>query len=223
MPDIASYALFVAASLVLLITPGPAVLYIVARSIDQGRLAGIVSTLGISAGTLVHIAAAAFGLSAILVRSALVDGFAVASFWWALAFSIVKYVGAAYLIYLGVRKFMERDVEEDGVQVERAPLGRIFRQGVIVNITNPKTALFFFAYLPQFADPTRGAVTGQIMILGFTFVVLAVISDGLYALAAGTAARWLRGNLRLARIRRYFTGSVYIALGAAAAVSGRKA
>lgn len=209
MPDPGSYTLFLIASLVLLITPGPAVLYIVARSIDQGRMAGIVSTLGISAGTLVHIAAAAFGLSAILVRSAL-------------AFSVVKYVGAAYLVYLGVGKLMERDPGDGAVHVQRAPLGRIFRQGVVVNITNPKTALFFFAYLPQFADPARGSVAAQIVVLGSTFVVLAMTSDGLYALAAGTAAAWLRGNLRLARAQRYFAGSVYIALGAAAALSGRK-
>ena len=135
--------IFIAAALALLVTPGPAVMYIVARSIDQGRLAGIVSVLGINTGALFHIAAASLGVSALLVSSAL-------------AFSAVKYLGAAYLIYLGIRTLLTPQPEVMTEAPPPQPLGQIFRQGVVVNLLNPKTALFFFAFLPQFADPEPG-------------------------------------------------------------------
>ncbi len=199
--------LFFVAAAVLLITPGPAVLYIVARSIDQGRVAGIVSMLGIGVGTLFHVAAAAFGLSALLLSSAL-------------AFNVVKYLGAAYLIYLGVRKLMERDATAPPGPTEPRTLARIFYEGVIVNLLNPKTALFFFAFLPQFVDLSRGGVTGQIVFLGVLFVLMGMVSDGLWALAAGTAGHWLRGHLGFLRMQRYFAGTVFIALGLTTAVSG---
>ncbi len=197
---------FVAAS-VLLITPGPAVLYIVARSIDQGRKAGIVSTLGIGLGTLFHVGAAALGLSALLVSSAP-------------AFNAVKFLGAAYLIYLGLRKFMERDAPAASERPEGRTLTRIFYEGVIVNVLNPKTALFFFAFLPQFVDVSRGAIGGQIVFLGILFVLMGIISDSLWALAAGTAGGWLRGHLGFLRSQRYFAGTVFIALGVTTALSG---
>lgn len=207
MPELSMLALFMVAALVLLITPGPAVLYIVARSIDQGRRAGIVSMLGIHVGTLFHVAAAALGLSALLVSSAL-------------AFNVVKYVGAAYLIYLGLRKLLAREELHQPEVIETRKLARIFYQGVLVNLLNPKTALFFFAFLPQFVNPGKGAVAGQILFLGFTFVVLGICSDGLYALLAGTMGHWLKGNLRFLRAQRYFAGTVYIGLGLTTALSG---
>lgn len=207
MPTLSTLTLFILAALALLITPGPAVLYVVARSIDQGRLAGIVSTLGIGVGTLFHVAAAALGLSALLMSSAL-------------AFGVVKYLGAAYLIYLGVRKLLAREETSQPEVVERRRLAHIFYQGVVVNLLNPKTALFFFAFLPQFVEPAKGAVAGQILLLGFIFVGLGICSDGLYALLAGTIGRWFKGNMRFLRAERYFAGSVYIGLGVATALSG---
>jgi threonine/homoserine/homoserine lactone efflux protein len=207
MPSGSTLALFVFAALALLITPGPAVLYIVTRSIDQGRLAGIVSVLGIAVGTLFHIAAAALGVSALLVSSAL-------------AFSVVKYLGAAYLIYLGVRKLRERQDANQPEAIEQRNLARIFSQGVLVNLLNPKTALFFFAFLPQFVDVSRGAVAVQILFLGGLFVALSMLSDSSYALLAGTFGRWLKGNARFLRAQRYFAGGIYITLGVTTAFSG---
>jgi threonine/homoserine/homoserine lactone efflux protein len=210
MPDASTFALFVAASLALTLIPGPAVFYIVARSVEGGRPAGLVSVLGIGAGGLVHVVFAAVGLSAILASSAA-------------AFSVVKWLGAAYLVYLGLQRILARDEESAVVTVESEPLSRVFSQGVIVNVLNPKTALFFLAFLPQFADPSRGAVPAQISLLGITFVALALCTDGLYALLSGSAADWLmrrNENSRFRRGQRYVSGGVYIALGAATAVSG---
>jgi threonine/homoserine/homoserine lactone efflux protein len=207
MLDGSSLALFLLAAWVLLITPGPAVLYIVARSVDQGRLVGIVSTLGVGAGTFVHVAAATLGISALLVSSAL-------------AFSVVKCVGAAYLVYLGVRMLRTRDVQHQPGAPQSKTLVRIFCDGVIVNALNPKTALFFFALLPQFVDASRGVVALQVFALGAIFVIMGIFSDGLWALLAGSVGHWLKRNARYLRAQRYFAGSVLIALGVATAVSG---
>ncbi len=207
MPDWSSLTLFLIAAFVLLVTPGPAVLYIVARSIDQGRIAGIVATLGMHVGTLAHIGAAAVGISALLVSSAL-------------AFNVLKYIGAAYLIYLGVRKFLVREELKQPKAFERKKLGRIFVESILVNVFNPKTALFFFAFLPQFVDASGGTVALQVMLLGAIFVVMGVVSDGLYALLAGTAADWLKGNLGFLRLQRYFAGTILIGLGMTTALAG---
>ena len=207
MPELSTFTIFVVATSVLLLTPGPAVLYIVTRSIDQGRVAGIVSTLGIAVGTLFHVAAAAFGISALLVSSALL-------------FNFVKYLGAAYLIYLGIRKLLVREELQSIQKEESRKLFQIFYQGTLVNLLNPKTALFFFAFLPQFVDSSRGSATVQILFLGATLVIMGLLSDGLYAWFAGSLAKGLRSNLRFLRAQRYFAGMVYIALGAATALSG---
>src|SRR2546430_243228 len=145
MPAPTTLALFIAAALGLFIVPGPAVLYVVTRSVDQGRKAGLISVLGIGTGTLFHVAAAALGISVLLVASAL-------------ALTVLKYVGAAYLIYLGLRTLLKRENSEEVDTVQPRKLSRVFFQGVIVNVFNPKTALFFFAFLPQFVDPARGSV-----------------------------------------------------------------
>ena len=197
------------AALILLLTPGPAVLYIVARSLDQGRLAGLVSVLSIEVGNFVHVLAATLGLSAILVSSAL-------------AFSIVKYLGAAYLIYLGVRRLLARETVHQLATLQRQSLGRIFRQGVLVAILNPKTALFFFAFLPQFADSSKGSFTLQLLTLGCLFVLMAIVTDSLYALLAGTAGQWLKGTRSFMRFERYLIGTVYIGLGLMAALADIK-
>jgi threonine/homoserine/homoserine lactone efflux protein len=206
VPTTTTLALFAAAALALIVVPGPAVLYVVAQSIDQGRRAGLVSATGIAAGGAVHIVAATVGLSALLVQSAT-------------AFEVVKLAGAAYLIYLGVRRLVTR-VTEEPFERERRPHRALFRRGVVVNVLNPKTALFFLAFLPQFVDPDRGAAWLQIAIFGVTFVALALLSDSLYALAAGTAAHRLRGRA-FAAVQRWFSGSVFVVLGVAAARTER--
>jgi threonine/homoserine/homoserine lactone efflux protein len=206
-PEASMLGLFVAAAVVLLITPGPAVLYIVTRSVEQGRLAGLVSALGVHVGTLVHVAAAALGVSALLVSSAL-------------AFDIVKYLGALYLVYIGVRKLVGWDQPAGGQALAPRSLRRLFGQGVVVNILNPKTALFFLAFLPQFVDVSKGAVGFQILVLGLIFVALGLLSDGLYAVAAGTAGGWLKRDGRILRAERYVGGTVFVGLGVTAALAG---
>jgi threonine/homoserine/homoserine lactone efflux protein len=197
---------FLVAALILLLTPGPAVLYIVARSLDQGRTAGLVSVLSIEVGNFVHVLAATLGLSAILMSSAL-------------AFSIVKYLGAAYLIYLGLRRLFARETTDQLASTQPRQLRRIFRQGVLVAILNPKTALFFFAFLPQFVDSSQGAVALQLLTLGCLFVLMAIVTDGLYALAASTAGQWFKRSRVFVRIDRWVVGSVYIGLGVTAALA----
>ena len=206
MPDLASLAIFVAAALALLLTPGPAVLYIVARSIDQGRRAGLVSMLGVHAGTLVHIGAAAAGVSAILAASAT-------------AFGVVKYLGAGYLVYLGLRRLRHRAPAFAPVAREQRRLRRAFWDGVVVNVLNPKTALFFLAFLPQFVDVSRGHVGLQTLTLGVIFVLLGLVTDGGYAVTAGAAAQWLRGHPRFVTSEPWISGSMYIGLGVVAALS----
>lgn len=206
MLSLTNLPIFLLATLILLVTPGPAVLYIVARSLDQGRLAGFVSVLSIEVGNFVHVLAATFGLSAILVSSAL-------------AFSIVKYLGAAYLIYLGVRRLFASEIPQQPATLRRQSLTRIFRQGVLVAILNPKTALFFFAFLPQFVDSSKGSFTLQLLTLGCLFVLMAIVTDSLYALLAGTVGQWLKGRHSFLGVGRYLVGTVYIGLGVMAALS----
>jgi threonine/homoserine/homoserine lactone efflux protein len=208
IPDAPTLGLFVLAALALLLVPGPSVLYIVTRSIEQGRAAGLVSVLGVHVGSLVHIAAAAIGLSSLLLSSAV-------------AFDVVRYLGAAYLVFLGVRALVTR-VEPGAVEVRPAPLRKLLRQGAVVNVLNPKTALFFLAFLPQFVDPEAGFAALQVVFLGLVFVALGLVTDGLYALLAGTAAGWLRASRGWYAVRRYVSGSVFIGLGLVAAFSGSR-
>ncbi len=208
MPDPATLLVFAVAALALIVVPGPAVLYIVSQSIDRGRLAGFVSALGIATGALVHVAAAAVGLSSILVSSAT-------------AFNVVKYTGAAYLIGMGLWTIFRRRDEAPASLASERRLRRRFGQGVIVNVLNPKTALFFFAFLPQFVDPDKGSAALQIGVLGLVFVAIAVFSDSLWALAAGTASERLRGSRRFLSVQRYVSGSVFVGLGALTAVARR--
>jgi threonine/homoserine/homoserine lactone efflux protein len=207
IPSHASLVLFVSAALVLLLIPGPAVFYVLGRSIGQGRAAGLVSALGISVGTLVHVAAAALGLSALLMSSAV-------------AFGMVKYLGAAYLVYLGVQKIRDEASIEVSETVPRVNLGSIFAQGIVVNVLNPKSALFFFAFLPQFVDASRGHVAGQILFLGLLFAAMGMTSDSTWALFGGTVAHLFRRNPRLLRTQRYVSGGMLISLGVATAFAG---
>lgn len=202
MPSPHAFAVFVPAALLLLAIPGPAVLYIVATSVEGGRRAGLQSVAGIHVGSLVHITAAVAGLSALIVSSAI-------------AFDAVKYVGGAYLILVGIRKWFERD--EPAELPTRPPRSgrRVFTQGVVVNVLNPKTALFFLAFLPQFVDRDRTVWT-QIAVLGLCWIGLGLMSDGAYALAGGTIGRFLR---RRRRAVRYASGGIFVGLGALAAKS----
>jgi len=208
LPDTATLLVFAAAALALIVVPGPAVLYIVAQSIDRGRLAGFVSALGIAVGGLVHVAAAAIGLSSLLVSSAT-------------AFAAVKYAGAAYLIGLGLYTLFVRKEEPVATAQRERRLRRRFGQGVVVNVLNPKTALFFFAFLPQFVDPDKGSAALQIGILGLLFVALAVLSDSVWALVAGSVSERLRGSRRFLAVQRYVSGSVFVGLGALTASAKR--
>src|SRR6476619_3453442 len=181
MPTFSTIVLFLLAATALAVVPGPAVAYIVTRSIDQGRRAGIVSALGVASGGLVHVAAATVGLSALIASSAT-------------AFTVVKLVGAVYLVVVGIRRIAGLD-ESEQVQAPPAPLRRLYRQGVIVNVFNPKTALFFLAFLPQFVD--RGSsIPPQVALLGLTFAAIAFASDCLYALLASLLAARLRRSDR---------------------------
>lgn len=207
MPASSTVALFLLAAAVLLITPGPAVLYIVTRSVAQGKRAGLASVVGVQLAGLTHVTAATLGLSALLMTSAL-------------AFSLVKYAGAAYLVALGVRTLLTREAHHRAADPAPRRLSQVLAQGFLVNLLNPKTALFFLAFLPQFVDPARGAVAGQILVLGMLFVLLAFCTDGSYALLASTVGRWLGRKARFRHLQRYVTGSVYIGLGMTAAFAG---
>jgi threonine/homoserine/homoserine lactone efflux protein len=208
VPTGSTIALFLLAATALAVVPGPAVAYIVTQSIDQGRRAGLVSAFGVASGGLVHVAAATVGLSALIASSAT-------------AFTVVKLVGAAYLIVVGIRRILAGDTEEAEPRALRAPLRRIYRQGVIVNVLNPKTALFFLAFLPQFVDPHRGTVWPQVAVLGVIFVSVAVLSDMTYALVSDAIAGRLRRTGTGARIRRWLTGGVFVVLGITAAAARR--
>jgi threonine/homoserine/homoserine lactone efflux protein len=205
MPDPHALLVFLAAALALNVTPGPDMLYVVARSTGEGRRAGIASALGIGAGTLVHIAALALGLSALLATMPL-------------AYDAIRWAGAAYLVWLGVGAIRGARRAGPAVVVERAPLGRVFRQGVVTNVLNPKVALFFLAFLPQFVDPARGSPVRQIVTLGLLFDLSGTLVNHAVAVGASGAAAWLQARRggRSARgvvLLRRATGLMFIALG----------
>jgi threonine/homoserine/homoserine lactone efflux protein len=205
MFDTTTFLLFVLAALGLLLIPGPAVLYIVARSIEQGRRAGVLSAVAVGLGNLTQAIAASLGLSALILSSAVV-------------FTIIKFAGAAYLVYIGVRTLFSRPAKIDG-ESDASSMKRVASQGFMVALLNPKTALFFLAFLPQFIQPTRGNVAAQTLSLGITFVVLGIVTDSAYAMLSGSLGHWLRNNMKFLRAQRYFSGGIYVALGIGAALS----
>lgn len=211
MPDLATALLFSGAALALLLVPGPAVLYIVARSASQGPRAGLVSVAGIHTGTLVHIAAAVAGLSAIVVASAT-------------AFTAIKLAGAVYLIHLGITSLRRRGrLSEINNEAPPRSMRRVFTDGAVLNILNPKTAVFFLAFVPQFVDAEAGNAAAQVAALGVLFIVLGVITDGAYAVAGGWVGGRLRRSPRLARRSETAAGAVYIGLGLTTALTARSA
>lgn len=214
MPSLSTVAVFALSVLVLLAIPGPNHIYIATRSAAQGRAAGVVSAFGVEAGTLVHLTAAMVGLSALIASSTT-------------AFEAIRYLGAVYLVYLGVKAFLSRTTDDaDGVGADAAPpasLGKIFRDGMLVNVLNPKAALFFLAFLPQFIDHGAGSVPLQTLVLGLVLIALGIASDLLWAFGAAAIARRVRSSERprgAGRRARWATGGVYVSLGALAAATG---
>lgn len=210
MPTTHSLALFIGAALVLLLIPGPAVVYVVTRSASQGRRAGMVSVLGIHVGTAVHVVAAVLGLSALIVASAT-------------AFSVVKYAGAAYLVYLGIRslrQFRHTPSTSTAPAMPSRSMRRVFTDGVVVNLLNPKTAVFFLAFVPQFVDMQVGNSTGQLLVLSALFILLGIATDGAYALAGSWIGVRLADSPTLARRRELVAGTTYIGLGLVTAFAG---
>ncbi|RJK96436.1 LysE family translocator [Vallicoccus soli] len=204
MPSTSTLLVFAAATLALLVVPGPSVVYVVARSLEHGRAAGLWSVLGLETGALLHVLGATAGLGALLASHPL-------------ALGAVRYAGAAYLVLMGVRQFLRRHAAPGAAGATPASRLRLFRDGVLVDLLNPKTALFFLAFLPQFVDPARGPVPLQVAVLGLCFVALALTTDALYALAAGALSTHL--SCSAARRRRVgtTTAGVYVGLGGVAA------
>jgi threonine/homoserine/homoserine lactone efflux protein len=200
MPEPTTLLLFAGSAATLVLVPGPNLIYIVTRSVEAGRRAGLASVLGVEAGTMIHVAAAAVGLSALLASSAV-------------AFEVVKYAGVAYLVYLGVRALRAGGSPE--TRAAAAGMRRTVAEGVLVNVLNPKVSLFFLAFLPQFVDPERGAAATQVLILGAVFMVVASVLDLLFVLAAGALGERLGGGGS-----RRLAGGVYLALAAMAAATG---
>jgi threonine/homoserine/homoserine lactone efflux protein len=205
VPSSSTYAVFLATAIVLLLVPGPAVLYVVTRSIEMGKSGGLASVAGITTGTIVYIALAAAGLSSLLLASTV-------------AFDAVRYIGAAYLFLLGVRRLLGRGLDELESEAPPRTRRRAYAQGVFVNLTNPKTIVFIFAFLPQFVDPGAQHAWLQVLVLGLSFALLGCLSDSMYALAAGTVSDRLRGSAGIARVQRWFGGGVLVGLGILAAV-----
>jgi threonine/homoserine/homoserine lactone efflux protein len=207
MPAVGTLAVFALAAVALILLPGPAMLFLIARGIGHGRRVAMVSAVGVDSATAVFVVCAAVGLTALLASSAI-------------AFTVVRVVGAAYLGYLGIKALRGNGPALGAPTPTAGSARRAFRQGFLVGITNPKVALFFLAFLPQFVDPARGSAATQILLLGAIFTLIGLTFDLGYAAAAGTLGGWLRRRPRLAKRQRYVTGTLYLALGASAAIGG---
>ncbi|NGN66837.1 LysE family translocator [Streptomyces sp. A7024] len=207
MPEPARLAAFAAAALGLVLLPGPNLLYIVTRSVAQGRRAGLFSALGVETGTLVHVSAAVVGVSALVARSEV-------------AFAALKYAGAAYLLYLGVRALFSRTPAATPGTAEPVPLTRVYWDAVLVQVLNPKVILFFLAFLPQFVTPGAGPADtrGQLLVLGLLLGAIGFCVDCVYAYAGGSLSAWLARRPAALRRQRHAVGGVYLGLGVYAAV-----
>jgi threonine/homoserine/homoserine lactone efflux protein len=207
MPELTTFLLFAATTIALVAMPGPNALYIAARSASQGRQAGFASALGVESATLLHVTAAAVGVSALIASSAT-------------AFATLKWLGVAYLGFLGIRTLARRDAGHGHAEVAPVQLGRAFAEGALVNLLNPKVALFFLAFLPQFVDSSRGGTASQTLALGVVFLGIALCMDLLFVIGASALGDRLRGRGSFARRERHVTGAIYLLLGAAAALAG---
>jgi len=200
MPSLSTYAVFLGTAIAILLVPGPAVLYVVTRSIEMGRAGGIASVAGITTATAAYVALAAAGLSSLVLASTV-------------AFDVVKYAGAAYLLFLGLRRLLGRGLEEETEEPAPRTRRRAYTQGFLVNLTNPKMIVFVFALLPQFVNPHAARPWLQTLVLGLSFTCLAFLTDSAYAFAAGTFADRLRGRATLAKVQRWAGGGVLVGLG----------
>jgi threonine/homoserine/homoserine lactone efflux protein len=209
LPDPAALTLFMVATIALNLTPGPDMLYVVANGVGRGRRAGVVSALGIGAGTVVHTVAAALGLSALVVSSAV-------------SFEVIRYAGAVYLLFLGVQTLRHGVGPAKAGPAQGGSLAAVFRRGMITNVLNPKVALFFLAFLPQFVDPSRGSSVWQFLVLGMLFNTSGTLVNSGVALASGTVGQWFSGRSGASRLATYFSGSVFLALGLRLAVAGAR-
>jgi threonine/homoserine/homoserine lactone efflux protein len=207
LPDRPLLSAYLAASLILALSPGPVVLYVVARGLAQGRLAGLVSAAGAALGNLGNILAATLGLAALLTL-------------WPIAFDGIRYLGAAYLVYLGLRQLHVAPAAGPCPAPAPEALGRLFRDGMLVSLLNPKTTLFFAAFLPQFMRPGADHLAQSIS-LGLLFVGIALLTDSLYALAAGSVAGMLQRNPSCAAAGRYLVAGLLIGLGLYAALASQ--
>ena len=205
MPDLNSLISFTVASVALLVIPGPAVIYIVNRSVADGRQIGLAAVVGLELGTFMHVLAATVGLSAILATSEN-------------AFNVVKYLGASSLVLIGLRT-LTRKPEAISTSASSMTQSQAFRQGFIINTLNPKIALFFLSFLPQFIDPNISSNARQSLILGSVFVLCGFVIDGIYALTASSLREVLVKGKALPFIQQYVAGVVFVLLGAAAALA----
>ncbi|MET9401696.1 LysE family translocator [Kitasatospora sp. NPDC002965] len=216
LPSMAALLLFVPTVVAVVAVPGPNMLLILSRGIGQGRRAAFASALGVELGTLVHVLGTVVGVSALIAASAT-------------AFDVVKYAGAAYLVYLGIRTLLSKGgALGEGPAGSDSPrsVGTLLRQGALVNVLNPKVALFFLALLPQYVDPERGSGASQTLVLGLVFFTIALAMDLVYAVASVGVGAWLARSVRFARAQKYITGCTYLLLGISAAFaqpSGRRA
>lgn len=208
MPSIEMVLVFMAAALALNLTPGPDMLYVTARSVSDGRAAGVLSAFGIATGTLVHIAALALGLAALLTAVPL-------------AYDAVRIVGAIYLVVIGIQLIARQRTAAAVANLPRSRLRVIFMQAVITNVLNPKVALFFLAFLPQFVDRGAGPPVPQILLLGLLFNIQGTLVNVAVALLASRSTHWLRASEKRVALLQRMTGALFVALGARLAVSNR--
>lgn len=203
MPSTDILIAFTAAALLMNISPGPSNLYVVARAIAQGTKGGVVAAMGLAVGSMVHVIATVLGLSVIFSQSPAL-------------YTVVKLAGAAYLIYLGISYWKSKTVDTDKVvkQVKTKPLSSVFRESIIVEVTNPKTALFFIALLPQFVVPESGPVSLQLLVLGVIVTISALPCDVLVAISSSKASNWLLKNERAQKIQERISSSILLGMGA---------
>lgn len=199
---------FAIAALVILVIPGPGVLYVVSRSISQGYRAAFVSALGLSTGVLVHVVASAIGLSAILLTSSM-------------AFSVVKYLGAGYLIFLGIQMILAKNQSGEIANAMHRPLPQLFKEGVLVSVFNPKIAVFFLAFLPQFVDPSLKPGPMQLVLLGLIYAALALITDTMYGVLAIRLKGIFRGKAMQGSTPQYLGGFLLVGLGVKTALTSQ--
>lgn len=209
MPTLTTLFLLVTITVLVCIVPGPDMLYIISRSTGQGRSTGVVSCLGIATGGLLQTTAVALGISSFFLIVPI-------------AYDIIKYVGAAYLVYLGIRFILSREEMLTSSRDEKADFRKAFLQGSLTTLLNPKVALFYVAFLPQFVDPTRGHVPLQLLILGLLFNITSLAVDTSVALLASLLGTWLKRRSGAAKLIHWLTGSVLVGLGVRLAFSGRQ-